>query len=108
MLSIKSVIKQTYDNIEIIVINDGSTDDTISAISKLKDNRIKLFNTKNQGACAARNYGIIKSKGKYLSFLDCDDTFEKNKIFEAVNFFEKNKDYKFIYTNVNFINENDM
>ncbi len=108
VLSIKSVMNQAYDNIEIIVVNDGSTDDTISAISKLKDNRIKLFNIENQGACAARNYGIKKSKGKYLSFLDCDDTFEKNKIIEAVNFLEKNDDYKFIYTNVKFINEEDL
>lgn len=105
--SVRSVLNQTYNNIEVIVVNDGSIDDTEILISNIKDKRIRLFNIKNRGACGARNYGIDKSSGKYLSFLDCDDTYCENKIEESIKFLERNNDYYFIYTNVNFIDEND-
>ena len=105
---IESVIKQTYKNIEIIVVNDGSTDDTKNALLNIKDERLKIFNIENRGACGARNYGIEKSNGKYLSFLDCDDTYQLNKIDESIKVLENNLEYYFIYTNVNFIDYNDQ
>ena len=70
-----SVINQTLDNIEIIVINDGSTDDSLQIINEYieKYNNIKLIHKKNEGASIARNIGICKAKGKYITFLDSDD-----------------------------------
>ena len=68
-----SIINQTYKEIEIIVIDDGSNDDTYKLKYEFK-NSIKYYYTENIGASAARNLGIQKSTGDYLSFIDCDDT----------------------------------
>ena len=94
--AIKSVLSQTYNNIELIVVNDGSTDDTYELLKKISDKRFIFYDIKNSGASIARNYGIKKANGKYLSFLDCDDTYEKNKIEKSISVLERNKDYKII------------
>lgn len=70
---IKSVITQTLTNIEIIVINDGSTDNSLEKIKGINDNRIKLINKENGGLSSARNRGISEAKGQYVLFLDSDD-----------------------------------
>ena len=71
---IDSVINQTYKNIEILVINDGSTDNTVNIVKKYKDKRIKLINNKkNLGLALSRNVGIDNAKGRYLYFVDIDD-----------------------------------
>lgn len=70
-----SLINQTIKNIEIIVVNDGSTDNSLEIINKIakEDERIKVYNKKNGGLSSARNYGIEKSTGKYIGFVDSDD-----------------------------------
>lgn len=81
--SINSVLNQTYANLEIVVIDDGSTDGTESIIKKMqnKDRRIKYVKMpKNRGACFARNLGIKKSTGKYIAFQDSDDIYVKHKL----------------------------
>ncbi len=72
---IKSIMKQSYSNIEIICINDGSTDNSLNILRGLQkiDNRVRVMTIKNQGVSNARNEGIISSKGKYLLFIDSDD-----------------------------------
>ena len=72
---INSIINQSYKNLEIILVNDGSTDDSLKICEKYKliDNRIKIINKKNGGLSDARNYGIDVAKGKYISFVDSDD-----------------------------------
>ncbi|MBQ7789924.1 MAG: glycosyltransferase family 2 protein [Bacilli bacterium] len=82
---LKSLINQTYKNIEIIVINDGSTDKSLSICEKYtkKDKRIKLINQKNSGLSYTRNIGIKNSKGKYISFIDSDDIIN-NKMIEIM------------------------
>lgn len=78
---IESVITQTYKKLEIIVVNDGSTDNTeYIACSYIKDSRVKVFNKKNGGLSDARNYGISKSNGTYLFFLDSDDWIDEDTI----------------------------
>lgn len=82
--SIISVCRQTYKNIEIIVINDGSTDNTFNLCKNLKrlDNRIILKSVKNTGVSNARNIGLSIAKGDYILFLDGDDTLNKGMIDE--------------------------
>lgn len=77
---IESVINQTYKNIEIILVNDGSTDNSKAIIDKYSsiDSRIKVINKKNGGLSDARNVGIELAKGEYITFLDSDDWIELN------------------------------
>lgn len=79
---VDSIINQTYKNIEILLINDGSTDNSGKICDEIakKDNRIKVFHKKNGGLSDARNYGISKSKGEYLSFIDSDDYIDDDMI----------------------------
>ena len=76
---INSVLNQTYSNLEIILVNDGSTDSCKQICEEYKklDNRIKIINKKNGGLSDARNYGIEASTGNYIAFLDSDDWIDK-------------------------------
>ncbi|MED3662284.1 glycosyltransferase family 2 protein [Ureibacillus terrenus] len=79
---LESVINQSYSNIEVILVNDGSTDNSgviCEEISKI-DNRVKVFHTKNRGVSSARNLGLSKATGDYVIFIDSDDWLEKNAL----------------------------
>ena len=76
--AIESALQQTYPNFEILIIDDGSTDDTRSVIQDNK--RIKYYHQENKGLSSARNFGIEKSRGDYLVFLDADDWLEKDAL----------------------------
>lgn len=79
--SIKSILNQTYSNIEVIVVDDASTDNTKDVIKKIKDKRLKYYKLRtNHGACYARNYGVSKANGTYVSFNDSDDIYLPSKI----------------------------
>ena len=104
--SIKSVLNQTYQDIEILVIDDGSTDNTENLITDLNDKRIKYIKLENnQGGSKARNIGIMKASGKYISFQDSDDYYHYNKLeTQFKNLKEKNSDFDFCKICL-FINE---
>lgn len=74
--TIASVLAQTYDCFEIIIVNDSSTDDSLEIVSRFKDERLRLFNKPNGGVSAARNYGIAKAQYEYVCFLDADDVWD--------------------------------
>ncbi|PKY93793.1 glycosyltransferase family 2 protein [Facklamia hominis] len=91
---IESIITQSISfNIEVIVVNDGSYDETVNIVNKLilKDSRIKILHQANQGAPKARNYGLSHSNGKYVYFIDSDDCLEYdslNKIYYYLSKFD--------------------
>jgi glycosyltransferase involved in cell wall biosynthesis len=88
---ITSLLRQTYNNLEIILVNDGSTDNSLEICEKyqLSDNRIFIINKKNGGLSSARNAGINIAKGTYLSFVDSDDWVEEDFIDTLYNQLEK-------------------
>lgn len=97
-----SVINQIYKNLEIIIINDNSTDNTMEIINSYKDKRIKAVNLdKNSGVSIARNKGVEISTGDYICFLDSDDYWNLEKIEKQVKFV---KDKAFIYSDYEFYN----
>lgn len=77
---INSILKQTYENIELIVIDDGSKDNSLEIINSFKDKRLKVFTQKNMGVAKTRNKGISLSKGEYIFFVDNDDYLDENYI----------------------------
>ena len=84
--TIKSVLSQTYRNFEIIIINDGSTDDSEQKVLSINDERIKLFTVPNHGVAAARNLGVEKSSFNLIALLDADDVWEDTFLEEMIGF----------------------
>lgn len=107
--AIESAINQTYKNIEILIINDGSTDNgKTEKIAKSYGNKIKYYKKNNGGVASALNYGIKKSTGDYISWLSHDDLYESNKIEEEMILLKKleNKN-SIIFSDYEYIDEND-
>lgn len=75
-----SLLKQTYQNFEIIVVDDGSTDDTEKIVRGISDTRIHFISQQNSGASAARNAAFLQSKGEYIKFMDADDLLGEESI----------------------------
>ncbi|MBB1070183.1 glycosyltransferase family 2 protein [Limosilactobacillus sp. RRLNB_1_1] len=92
--AIHSIIKQTYVNWELIIVDDGSVDSTIAIIKEFlkKDRRIKLIKNMGKGAGAARNTGISNANGDYLAFIDSDDYYDIHYLEEANNYIIDGKD----------------
>ncbi len=94
--TLDSVLSQSFQNLEVIVVDDGSTDGTLD-ILKSYGKRIKLFRQKHAGRGVARNLGIKKSQGKYLAFLDSDDVWLKHKLKLQVEILEKKSHIVCVY-----------
>jgi len=102
--TVESVLGQTYKNIEVIVVDDGSTDNTRQCLIYHFD-RIRYLYKENGGACSARNEGIRSSSGEYIGFLDCDDIYLPAKVERCVRYLEEHPDYGFVHTAAYFIND---
>lgn len=102
--SIESVLNQTFTDFELIIVNDGSTDDSEHVITKYVnlDSRIRYFNNENKGIAEARNFGIKKTIGEYVYFIDSDDIIDESLLLRAVSRLESTNsdallfDYVFI------------
>lgn len=106
--TIESVLAQTYQNWEMIVVDDVSLDNSSDIVEKYckKDNRIRLIKLeKNSGAAVARNRAIKEAKGRYIAFLDADDIWKAEKLEKQIYFMQKNN-YSFTYTAYEKIDEN--
>lgn len=107
--AIRSVLDQSYQDFEIIITNDGSTDNTLEAINKFSDPRIKVFTfEKNKGISNALNNCIVNSKGEYIALLNSDDTFLHDKLKKQVDFLEENKNTAAVFTLANIIDEDSL
>lgn len=107
--TIESVLKQTYKNIEIIVIDDGSSDKTLDILKQYSiDGLLTLLthpNNENKGVGFTRRLGINAARGEYLAFLDADDYFEPAKIEAQIELLDKNKDVVLCHTAINLIKD---
>lgn len=109
-LTIESILSQTYDNFELIVVDDGSTDDSLIIARKFEelDSRIKIYthpNHINKGISATCNLAVKKSKGDYISLLASDDIYYPNYLEMVIDYLESNKNVGFVYGEVQRINE---
>ncbi|WP_063656162.1 glycosyltransferase family 2 protein [Aliivibrio fischeri] len=107
--AISSVISQTYPHWELIIIDDASSDNTVSLVSNINDIRIKLIKLdKNTGSPSGpRNVGLDIAKGDYIAFLDSDDVWYKDKLYYQVNYMKDNK-VDFTCTGYDLIKNNEI
>lgn len=107
--AIDSAIAQTYKNIEVIVVNDGSTDNgKTDKIAKSYGNKISYYRKKNGGVATALNFGIRKMKGEWFSWLSHDDIYEPFKIKKLVKYISDHPKAKILYTDYELVNERGM
>jgi glycosyltransferase involved in cell wall biosynthesis len=105
--SIKSVLDQTYNTIELIIIDDGSEDSSSSIIQNFKDDRIKFYSNAHQGLISQLNFGIQAATGKYIARMDADDIGDLNRLAIQAAFLKEHPDIQLVSTNYNYIDEKD-
>ncbi len=99
--TIESVLNQTYKDFELVILDDGSTDDSALIVEKYKyDQRIRAFLESHQGASLARNRGIEKTRGQYVAFLDSDDLWLPDKLERQVEFLDQHPEIAFVHGSV--------
>lgn len=105
-LAIQSVLDQDYSNIEVIVIDDGSTDGTRNAVKPyLNDARVRYLFQDNRGQAAAKNYGVRQSHGDYVAFLDGDDMWAPEKLELQMPLFSRSEAIGVVYSRMRYIDE---
>jgi len=96
--AIDSVLKQTFREFELIIVDDGSVDNTSEIVSSFDDARVKYIRQENRGVSAARNTGVLHSSAPLIAFLDSDDLWFPKKLEAQVSFFESNRDVQICQT----------
>jgi glycosyltransferase involved in cell wall biosynthesis len=103
--TIESVLNQTFKDLELIIINDGSKDATLEIVSEIQDPRIQVFSYPNAGLSASRNRGISQATGEYISFIDADDLWTPDKLENQLKALQSNPQAALAYSWTNFIDE---
>lgn len=103
--TIESILKQTFTDFEIIVINDGSQDATLDIVNQINDVRIKVFSYPNSGPVVSRNRGLELAKGKYIAFMDHDDIWTYDKLEAQFKALTNNPKAAIAYSWINYIDE---
>ncbi len=88
--TLESVLQQTFTDLEVLIVDDGSSDNIVQWANGLTDDRVKFISQSNQGVSTARNLAISKASGDYIAFLDADDLWERTKIEKQVQFLDDN------------------
>lgn len=96
--TVDSVLKQTFTDFEVLIVNDGSTDNVVEWASQVTDARVKLMTQENQRVSVARNTGINNAQGEYIAFLDADDLWEPTKLEKQVRCLDENPEVGLVYT----------
>jgi len=104
--AIESILSQTFSMFEFIIVDDGSTDNTLSLVERFYDDRIRLFKREHKGLATALNYGISKSVGKYIIRMDADDISLSDRIEKQVGFMEDNPDISMVGGSAKVIDSN--
>ena len=102
--AVESVLDQTFQDLEIIVVDDGSTDDTLNSLAVYK-NHVRLLQQTNQGRSGARNTGVTAARGSVIAFLDSDDIWLPEKLERQLEFFGNNPNIGLVHTWSNVIDE---
>jgi glycosyltransferase involved in cell wall biosynthesis len=106
--AIQSVLHQTYTNWELLIINDGSTDNSYKIIKSFSDSRIRYFEQPNQGVSTARNIGLQHMQGNYFCFLDADDWLPDHSLSARLEVFQRDPDIEFVDGCVQVIKDNNI
>ena len=105
-LAVRSALNQTYRDIEVLIVDDGSTDDTNSVVKPfLEDPRTRYIFQQNKGQAAAKNRGINESRGRYVAFLDADDLWTHEKLERQLPLFRRSATVGVVYSRVAYIDE---
>jgi len=105
--TLNSALSQTWANKEIIIVDDGSTDNSLALAKKYESDNVKVFSQQNKGASAARNLGLKHANGTYIQFLDADDLLSADKIASQVNILNNHQDYLCVCDTVHFNDNQD-
>lgn len=103
--TVKSVLDQSFTDLEIILINDGSQDGTLEVVYSIKDSRLKVFSFENAGVAVSRNRGVERACGEYIAFLDADDLWTQDKLAAQLTALQHNPQAAVAYSLVDYIDE---
>ncbi len=103
--AVNSVLRQTFEDFELIIVDDGSTDDTAAICKACSDPRVRLVAQANRGLAGARNTGIRAAKGEFVAFLDADDLWHPTKLAKHVAYLEQNPDIGVSYSASQFMDD---
>jgi len=103
--TIRSILYQTFSDLELIVVDDGSTDDTVEVVQGFRDSRIQLVRQRNRGLAGAHNSGVARARGRYIGFCDADDLWLPEKLELHVGHLEANPDVGISFSGSQMIDE---